>query len=147
MNKENIAKACGKGLPISTKQAIEICNFIRNKELQKAKNMLNDVIAKKIAVPYKRFTSVGHRRGKMAAGRYPIKACTEIVSLLKSAESNAQFIGLNTNNLMIHELIPNKAGKSWHHGRQRRRKMKRTNIDVVLKEIPVKKEEPKQVNK
>ncbi len=143
MIKEHTAKACGKGLPISIKQSIEICNFIRSKELQKSKKLLQQVIGMKIPIPFKRFTAMGHRKGNMAAGRYPIKACTNILHLLESAEANAQFKGLNTSSLIIDTIIPNKGAKAWHYGRQRRRQMKRTNIDIILKEV-TSKETPKK---
>jgi large subunit ribosomal protein L22 len=145
-SKENTAMVVGRTLPISTKQSIEICNFIRNKNVQKAKALLNDVLIKKIAVPFKRFTAVGHKRGKMAAGRYPQKSTKEILRLLESAEANAQFKGLGTADLMIIHICAHKASSPWHYGRQRRRKMKRTTIEVVVKEkVETKKEEKPKV--
>ena len=36
-NKETMAKVVGRSLPISTKQAIEISNYVRGKNLQKMK--------------------------------------------------------------------------------------------------------------
>ena len=47
MDKENIAKVVGKDLPISTKLSVEICNFIRYKELRKAKYLLQEIIDEK----------------------------------------------------------------------------------------------------
>ena len=74
LSKMEEVKAIGRNLQISTKQSVEICNFIRNKSLKVAKNMLNSVVNKKIAVPYKRYRrDVGHKAG-MASGRYPITA-------------------------------------------------------------------------
>lgn len=140
---EHTATAVGRTLPISTKQSIEICSFIRNKSLQKAKALLNEVAAKKTAVPFKRFKAVGHRKGKLAAGRYPIKASKEILKLLESVEANAQFKGLSTANLVINHICAHKASRPWHYGRQRRRKMKRTNIEIIVKEQAIKKEEVK----
>jgi large subunit ribosomal protein L22 len=141
---ENVAKAVGVALPISTKQSIEICNFIRRKPLEKAKQMLIDVMNKKIAVPFKRFNDdMGHKRGKIAAGRYPEKSCSHILKLLESVEANAQFKGLNTANLAITHICAQKAARPWHYGRQRRRKMKRTNIEVIVEEKAVEKKEEK----
>ncbi len=137
---ENVAKAVGVALPISTKQSIEICNFIRRKPLAKAKQRLIEVINKKMAVPFKRFNdNVGHKRGKIAAGRYPEKSCGEILKLLESVEANAQFKGLNTSNLVITHICAQKAARPWHYGRQRRRKMKRTNVEVIVEEKAVEK--------
>jgi large subunit ribosomal protein L22 len=143
-NPEHVAKALGLTLPISTKHAIEICTFIRKKEIQRAKTMLEDVIKLKIPVPLKRFNwNVGHKKGKIMAGRYPVKACKEILKLIKSAEANAQFKGLNTSNLIITHIAANRAAKQQHYGRQRRREMKRTHVQIMLEE-KAEKQEKKQ---
>lgn len=139
-NKEHSAMAVGISLSISTKQSIEICNFIRKKPLQRAKTMLNDVIAKKISVPFKRFSAVSHRKGKIAAGRYPVNASKEILGLLESVEANAQFKGLNTANLVISHICAQQANRPMHYGRQRGRKMKRTHVEVIVEEKALKKE-------
>ena len=108
-NKENMARAIGVSLPISSKQSIEICNFIREKDVNFAKKFLDEVIKDKKAVPFKRFNAdVGHKKG-MAAGRYPKKASMEFLSLLNQVEANAQFKGLNTANLIIAHINSNKA--------------------------------------
>ena len=101
-NAEQMAKAIGKSLPISTKQSVEICNVIRKKNLQKAKEFLNEVIAEKRPIPYKRYDrSMGHKKGPLSVGRYPIKACKNILAILDSVEANAQFKGMNTVNIPI----------------------------------------------
>lgn len=143
---EHTAKAVGVGLPVSTKISVEVCSFIRRKNLEKAKNLLKQAIDKKIAVPFKRFNkNVGHKKGRIAAGRYPEKTCAEILNLLESVEANAQFKGLNTSNLIIKSIIANAASRPWHYGRQHRRRMKRTNIEIIVEERAVKKEEKKEM--
>ena len=142
---ENIARAVGVALPISTKQSIEICNFIRQISLGKAKQRLIDVMNKKVAVPFKKFNdNIGHKKGKVAAGRYPEKSCSQILKLLESVEANAQFKGLNTSNLVITHICAQKAARPWHYGRQRRRKMKRTNIEIMVEEKAVEKKKEKK---
>lgn len=135
-NKENMVRAIGISLPISFKQSIEICNFIRYKDLGNAKKVLSKVENKEEAIPFKRFNrDLGHKT-KIGPGRYPLKASLEISKLLESAEANAQFKGLNTANLFIKQICANKGGKVWHYGRKIRREAKRTNIEVVLEEKP-----------
>jgi large subunit ribosomal protein L22 len=141
-NEEHVAKAVGRALPISTKHSIEICSFIRKKPLKRAKEMLNRVIKKEMAVPFRRFTEIGHKPGKgIASGRYPEKAAGEILDLLDSVEANAQFKGLNTSNLFIEHICAHNAGKQMHSGRRGRR-MKRTHIEVIVRETA--KEEAKE---
>ena len=141
-NKETMAKVTGRSVPISTRHAIEISNFIRNKNVQKMKAFLEDVINMKKALPFTRFNKgLGHKT-KIGPGRYPIKSSKEVLALIQSAESNAQFKGLNTADLIISKIVSNQASTSWHYGRKKRRKMKRTNIEIILTEKAEKAEKP-----
>jgi len=129
-----MAIAVGKSLPISFKQSVEICNFIRNKNINDAKETLQNVMEKKIAIPFKIYDfDLGHKK-KIGPGRYPYKSSKEIIRLIENVESNAQFKGLNTSNLVITHISAHKAGKAWHYGRKSRRKMKRTNIEICVEE-------------
>ncbi|MBW2986586.1 50S ribosomal protein L22 [Candidatus Woesearchaeota archaeon] len=140
---ENCAKAVGVALPISRKQSIMVCKYIRNKNIQWAKKQLAEVILKKCAVPFTRFSDdVGHKAG-MAAGRYPVKTCTHILALLESAESNAQFKGLSTGDLIITHISAQKGPDTWRYGRHIRRQAKRTHIEIVLEERKTPKTESK----
>ena len=143
------AFAMGRSLPISTRHSVEICNLLRGKTSDKGKKILELVIEKKAPVPYKRYMhGVGHRSGKLAAGRYPQKASSYILSILKSAESNATNSGLAMP-LKIKEIVANQAVRSWHLGRLRRRKTKSTHIKIVLTEIKLAKpanEKDKRIN-
>ena len=131
---ENYAKAMGKDLPISTKHSAEICRYLRGRNLQKAKKMLEEVIAMKRPVPFKKYTrDVGHKPG-IASGRYPIKAAQAILILLNDVEANAQVKGLSSNDLIIHHFCAHLASRPWHYGRISRRKMKRTHVEIVVTE-------------
>ena len=133
-NKEHMARAMGRGLPISLKKTAEACKFIRGKSVNEAKGILKEVSEKKMAIPFKRFNKdMGHKK-KIGSGRFPIKVSNELIKLLETAEANAQFKGLNTSNLTIAHICAHKGGKSWHFGRKRRRQMKRTNIEVIVEE-------------
>ncbi len=141
---KNSAKAVGLALPVSLKKSVEICDFIRGKNLQKSINQLNRVINQEIAVPFKKFNSggVGHRKG-MATGRYPIKTCMEITRILKDAQANAEHKGLSPSNLIIKHICAKQGSKSYHYGRKRRRLMKRTHVEVVVEEPQPKMKEKK----
>jgi len=151
------AKVNARNLSISTKQSVEICNLIRDKKVDSAKKTLSRVIEKKQAVPYKRFKrKIPHRAGKMATGRYPIKASKEILNLLDSVIANAQSKGMSSE-LSISQISANRGANQFHFGRKRRRKMKLTHINLVVKEIKekkktevkkeIKEEKPKEVEK
>ena len=132
---ENSAKAVGINLGISTKVAIEICNHIRGRKVSVSKKILNEAIELKTAIPFTRFTDgVGHRRGKIGAGRYSPTASKAILEIIESAEANAQYKGFNTTNLVIKHLSAQKGAGQWRYGRKRRQKMKQTHIEVVVEE-------------
>ncbi|MAG50158.1 50S ribosomal protein L22 [archaeon] len=148
---EHMARVLGRDLSISTKQSIEMCNFIKKKKVKDAKKLLGKVMENKLAVPYKRFNkNIGHKPG-IAAGRFPQKTTENMIKLLDEVETNAQNKGLNVDDLYIMHICAHKASAPWHYGRQRRRKMKRTHIEIVVEEKEDKKntkrEAPKEVSK
>ena len=143
-NEEHMARAMGLAMPISFKHSVEICRYIKNDATKEAKKKLQNVVDYKKAVPYRRYDfDLSHKKGT-GPGRFPQKASKLIMQLIESAESNAQFKGLNTSNLVIAHIIAHKAGKAWHYGRQTRRKMKRTNVEIIVEE---KKNETKEAKK
>jgi len=130
-----MAKAITKDAGISTKVSIEIANFLRGKTTKEAKTILEQVLKKKQAIPFKKFTNgLGHRKGKgIAAGRYPEKATESFLKLIKQCEANAQAKGLSDDLKIIH-LVAQKGTNTFHQGRQRRRRYKRTHLEIVLEE-------------
>jgi large subunit ribosomal protein L22 len=140
--KENEAKAVGVSMPVSYKQSYEVAKFIRGKNVQLAKKMLEDVIDMKRPVPMTRFNrDTGHKHG-MAAGRFTVNTCTFILKLLKSAESNAQFKGLSTANLIVRHIAAQKGPTSFRYGRHRRRQAKRAHVEIIVAEQKESSEKP-----
>lgn len=139
-----VAKAKGTNLQISTKQAIEVCNFIRGKTVSKARQMLNEVLALKRPVPYKIFKmDIPHRKGKYGPGRFPLNTVKAVLGMLNSAASNAEDKGLRSDTLIISTIKANRGPTVWRFGRQMRRKAKRTHLEIGLKEKAAKKRAPK----
>ncbi|MBW2968497.1 50S ribosomal protein L22 [Candidatus Woesearchaeota archaeon] len=140
--KENCSRAVGMSLPISLKQSIMVCASIRGMSVDKSKEYLEAVVKKKKPVAFTRFNKdMGHKKG-IAAGRFPVNACKNILSIVKSAESNAQFKGLSSANLIVSHASAQKGPSTWRFGRHRRRKAKRSHIEIVLSES--KKQESKK---
>lgn len=148
MNEEIISKVVGRDVPISTKHSIEIADFIRYKNIQKAKKQLQLTIKEEIAIPLKRFhKDRGHRKGeKMGPGFYPKKAAKHILELLKGLEANSKNKGMNTDLLFISKIVANKAAARWHMGRNRGR-MRSTNIEIFAKEAKEKSKAKKSEKK
>ena len=109
--------------------------------------MMENVIDRKIPVPFKRFTEgAGHKKGRIAAGKFPVKASTEVLALLNSLEANAQQKGLNTTNLIIKHICANNASRPPRYGRIRGILAKRSHIEIVAAEAD-EKEETKAMEK
>ena len=105
MTDYHTAYAVGKSLSISHKHAREILATIKGMKIDNAISKLQRVIEKKEAIPFKRFNrKVAHKPG-MGPGRYPEKACREIIKILKEAKNNAINKGLQEDKLIIKEGI------------------------------------------
>ena len=93
---------------VSLKDAVNLAHFLRGLNLQVAKDTLDLVIEKKKPVPYFRYLdSVSHKKA-VGPGRYPIKTARAFMKLLANVESNAEFNGLNTDNLKIVHVAASK---------------------------------------
>jgi large subunit ribosomal protein L22 len=98
------AKAMAYELNVSPKHCVEILRQLRGMKVVRAKTYLEHVIEMTESVPFKRFArNVGHKRHQTgwASGRYPVKASKEILKLLKHAEANAEYKGLEPENMSI----------------------------------------------
>jgi large subunit ribosomal protein L22 len=145
----NMARAIGRDVDVSPKQAIEICNRLRYHQVSRAKRILQDAIELKRPIQFTRFTNgLGHKPGNMAAGRYCVKAAQTILTLIENAEVNAQTKGLNTSTLSIIHLCTHRANEPFRYGRQSRRQMKRAHIEIVVAEkLPENKQKTKRADK
>ena len=142
-NPEHFATASAKNLAISTKDCIEIGNFLRYKNTAHVKGLLEEVISLKRAVPFKRFIrDTGHKAG-MSAGKFPQKAAKCFLQLINSVEANAHYKGLNSSNLKITKLIANRASIPLTGGR-RRTGTKRSHLEIEVKEMAVKEKKDKK---
>jgi len=121
----------GRDLGISTKHAVAVCNFIRNKNIEIVLRNLEDVIKFKKAVPMK--GEIPHRKGIMS-GRYPINAVREFIKLLKSLRANAIFNELELEKFKIF-CMANKASSPFKRFGQRR--LKRSHVQIKLMPISV----------
>jgi len=102
---ERTVKASGREVRVSHKATREVCQTIKGMMLDEAKTLLQEVVKKKKPVPFRRFKKkAGHRHGLTEgafAGRYPVKAASHILEVLENAEANAEFKGLDPENLRI----------------------------------------------
>jgi large subunit ribosomal protein L22 len=141
---DNIAKAKANELNMSPKHSIEIATFIRHQRVNDAIAYLNDVVGLKKAIPFRRFNrNVAHKRGlpgNWDAGRYPVKASKAYIRVLESVKKNAEYIGLDADNLEIIHVSANRgrAQKSFFPRAMVRAtpKVRETvNLEVVVREV------------
>ncbi len=136
---ETTARCRGKELHISPKHAREICCSIKGMPLPKARAFLEDVKSLKKPVPFKRFNSnIGHKKNMMA-GRYPQKAAGEFLRLLTNLESNAQYKGLDPEEMKIIHASTCK-GHTFRglfaksHGRGALKRGETVNVEIIAEE-------------
>ncbi|MDD5358202.1 MAG: uL22 family ribosomal protein [Candidatus Nanoarchaeia archaeon] len=138
--KKDEAIVNGVSVPISTKDAIAICNFIKRKSIDKALADLDDVVHFKRAIPMT--GEIPHRKGKgMMSGRYPIRAIGHFTTMLKTLKANANVNGVEEP--IIVEAVPNKASRPY--GRFGAIKRKRTHVKIrVVEKNKLKNKEKKK---
>jgi len=140
---KKIATVRAWNLPISRKNAVHVARFIKYLPLEKAKRYLQEVIELKRAVPYFRYNrDIPHRReleGPVPIGRYPVKVSKYFLKLLNSLEKNAQFLGLNTQKLIIIHAAAHKGTTLYTYKRRKKAKVlvrkKSTHVEIVGMEI------------
>lgn len=100
---------------ISHKHAREVANALKGMSIERARVFLEDVVARKIAVPYRRYNNeVAHRsniRDGFCSGRFPRKAAKEVLKLLDNLESNAEYKGMDLDSLKIVSAVVHKGTK------------------------------------
>ncbi|KAL0270451.1 UNVERIFIED_CONTAM: hypothetical protein PYX00_007863 [Menopon gallinae] len=114
---DNATKSCkarGSNLRVHFKNTREAAQAIKKMTLRRAVRYLKNVIEHKECVPFRRFNGgVGRcaqaKQWKTTQGRWPKKSAEFLLQLLKNAESNADFRGLDVDRLVIDHIQVNRA--------------------------------------
>lgn len=140
--RERTARAIGRELPVSPKKTVELCRALRGMRLGEAKAYLEAVIAKRRAVPYKRYRSQAAAKPGVPAAGYPVKPAKALLKLLEGAETNAEFLGRLDPEAMVIRHIATSPGvrirgrRPRAHGRSTPWDQETVNVEVVLEEVP-----------
>ena len=137
---ENTSKACGYELSVSPKHCREVCKMLVGMKVEDAKTYLRGVAELKIPVPYTRFKYFLSPKPKVGPGRYPKKAALAILKVIESAQSNAEYKGLEADNMKVKlaaahrgriekSFMPRAQGRSTPWNEQT------TNIEIILEEV------------
>ncbi|KAK3594341.1 hypothetical protein CHS0354_026218 [Potamilus streckersoni] len=143
-NSTKSAKARGSYLRVHFKNTRETAQAIKHMHLKRAVRYLKNVIEKKEIIPFRRFNGCIGRKAQAkhfgtTQGRWPKKSAQFLLQLLKNAESNAEFKGLDTDHLMIEHIMVNAAPKMRRrtyraHGRINPYMSSPCHIEVILAE-------------
>ena len=134
------AKAIGKEMPISPKFTREICGMVRGMKVSKAIDTLEGVIALETPVPLKRYNKrVSHKQG-VGPGRYPKKAAAAVLGVIKSAVANAEYKGLNTDDMVVRTITASRGRvtpghMARAHGRATEWNQDTVNLEVIIEEV------------
>ena len=139
---KDIARGRVNEAPISPKHAIEIASFIRGMKLDDATAYLQGVVALQKPIPFKRFNrDVPHRKGLVGwdAGRYPRKASQVYIRLLNNVRKNAEYNGLEGEQLLITHVSANRGIRRRSFmpramGRATPKDRQTVNIELVVRE-------------
>ena len=140
------AKSRGSHLRVHFKHCREVCNAISGLKAERAINFLEDVLEKKQAVPYTKFTGGIGRKAQAkvtnASGdkvRWPVKAAKIVLELVKNAVANAEAKDLDVSNLYVSHAQANRAIKQRRrtyraHGRIGPYMANPAHIELILTE-------------
>ncbi|KAK9788601.1 hypothetical protein WJX73_001602 [Symbiochloris irregularis] len=146
---DNASKACkakGSDLRVHFKNTRESAQALKGMELNKAKKFLEDVLAHKRVIPFRRFcggigrtAQAKNEHQSNGQGRWPAKSCEFLLALLKNAESNAEVKGLDVDNMYVTHIQVNKAQKQRRrtyraHGRINPYMSSPCHIELILSE-------------
>lgn len=144
LNEKITAKAVKKNANASLKYSTELAREIKGMKVKRAEEFLKNITEKKEFLPLKRYLKkVPHRKGKAKSntktGRYPKKTAKEFIELIESAKSNADYKGLNTENLFVKHAFASMGYSRISHQSKgkiagKRRKKKSAHIEVILQE-------------
>lgn len=140
----------GKDLPLSYKTSGAVCRFIKNKNPQKAIELLELVIQKKLAIPYRGESA--HKKGMRygySRAQYPEKASNYFIKLLKSLVANAKNSNMDAEKTIITIAKADKASTPMRGTRMGfgRKKFKRAHVFLEARESKEKKGEAQKSSK
>jgi len=136
VDKARTVKASLREVDVSPKWSREVCRAILGLKLPEARKLLEDVVAKKRMIPYRRYNkNRAHHGQAKGPGGYPVKVAKLMLKLLDSLEANADFKGLDPDDVVI-------VHAAAHKGRRIRKFIERafgraTPYDKVLVHIEV----------
>jgi large subunit ribosomal protein L22 len=135
----NVARARGIEVPISPKKTYEVLNAIRGLPVDRARTILEEAVALRKAIPFRRYNQETAHHIGVGPGRYATKVATNVLKVLANAEENAEYEGMDTDRLFVKVASCargriRRANMPRAHGRATAWNEQTTNIEIVLAE-------------
>ena len=135
----SVARARGLELPISPKKTYEILNAIRGLSVDRATTVLEDAIALRHAIPFRRYNQETAHHVGTGPGRYATKVARNVLQVLENAKENAEYEGLDADRLFVKVAASSrgrirKANMPRAHGRATAWHEQTTHIEIILAE-------------
>jgi len=135
----SVARARGVELPISPKKTYEVLNAIRGLPLDRATTVLEDAIALRRAIPFRRYNQETAHHVGSGPGRYAKKVAQNVLQVLENARENAEYEGLDADRLFVKVAASSrgrirKANMPRAHGRATAWNEQTTSVEIILAE-------------
>jgi large subunit ribosomal protein L22 len=134
-----VARARGVEVPISPKKAYEVLNAIRGLPVDRATSILEDAIALKRTIPFRRYNQETAHHPGTGPGRYATKVARSVLKVLENARENAEYEGMDGDRLFVKVAASSrgrirKGSMPRAHGRATTWNEQTTHIEIVLAE-------------
>ena len=102
VDETRMVKASLREVDVSPKWSREVCKAIVGLTIPEAKQLLEEVVAMKRMIPYRRYKKKrAHHAQTKGPGGYPVKVAKHMLKLLDSLEANADFKGFDPDEVVI----------------------------------------------
>jgi len=110
LDEARTVKASLREVDVSPKWSREVCRAIVGLTIPEARRLMEDVIAMKRMIPYRRYKKKrAHHAQTKGPGGYPVKVARHMLKLLDSLEANAEFKGFDPDEVVIVHAAAHKA--------------------------------------
>ena len=144
INPKKIASVMMKNKPVSLKYSREVISNIKGKRVDKVMPWLKRILEHEEFLPLRKYNKkVAHRkgdsRGMTKIGRFPKRTIEAFIELLESVKSNADYKGLDSDNLLIHHMFASQGFSRMSYQSQgrisgKKRQKKSTHLEIIVME-------------
>lgn len=138
------ARIMAKNLPVSLKYSVELLREMKGQRVDKMEKFLLRVVEMKDFLPLRKYNrKIGHKKGEAKSftksGKYPIRLAKVFLKLLGNLKANADYKGLNAENLLIVHGFASEGSRRYSGQPQgrisgKRRRKKACHVELIALE-------------